>query len=196
MDTKQLILDAARKIISLKGFAGARISDIVAKAGLAQGTFYLYFKSKQEVVSALAEQLTASQTERIMAFENIGPTMRREEFIEKIYSVFDSYMQFFKQNADIMRVLAGEISNDPKQHSVFRSIIERVEKAFVHFFTVAHNSGILKDFDYKSISQMAIMAVMQFFFSTITKAEDFPSSEKIKEFVDMCLFGILKEQNA
>ena len=196
MDTKEQILEAARKIISLKGFAGARISDIVAKAGLAQGTFYLYFKNKQDVVFQLGQQITTSQSERIALFEQIGPSMSRNEFIEKIYTVFDSYMVFFKENADIMRVLAGEVSNDPKQNKVFRDIIERVEKAFFHFFEVAHNSGFLKDFDYKSISQMAIMAVMQFFFSTITKAEDFPSSEKIKEFVDMCLFGILKEANA
>jgi AcrR family transcriptional regulator len=196
VDTKQLILEAARKIISLKGFAGARVSDIVAKAGLAQGTFYLYFKNKQDVVSALAEELTSSQTERIVAFENIGQSITREEFIEKIYGVFDSYMYFFKENADILRILAGEISSDPKQNTVFRSIIDRVENAFVHFFSVAHKSGIIKDFDYKSISQMAIMAVMQFFFSTITKAEDFPSSEKIREFVDMCLFGVLREKNA
>lgn len=196
MDTKQQILEAARKVISLKGFAGARISDIVAKAGLAQGTFYLYFKSKQDVVAQLAQDITVSQTERIAAFEQIGSTMTRSEFIEKIYAVFDSYMHFFKENADIMRVLAGEVSSDPKQNTVFRDIIERVETAFNHFFEVAHKSGFLKDFDYKSISQMAIMAVMQFFFSTITKAEDFPSSEKIREFVDMCLFGILKEPNA
>ncbi|MBP7733147.1 MAG: TetR/AcrR family transcriptional regulator [Caldisericia bacterium] len=196
MDTKQQILDAARKVISVKGFAGARISDIVSKAGLAQGTFYLYFKNKQDVVFQLAQQITTSQSERIALFEQIGPSMSRSEFIEKVYTVFDSYMVFFKENADIMRVLAGEVSNDPKQNKVFRDIIERVENAFIHFFETAQKSGFLKDFDYRSISQMAIMAVMQFFFSTITKAEDFPSSDKIREFVDMCLFGILKETNA
>jgi AcrR family transcriptional regulator len=192
VDTKQQILEAAREVIGQKGFAGTRVSDIVAQAGVAQGTFYLYFKSKQDVVSEIANSIILSQTERIRAFEEVGSRITKEDFVGKIYEVFDSYMIFFRNNADIMRVLAMEMDDGPTRNPIFAEIISRIHKAFVHFFEVGRNSGVIKDMDYESISQMAIMAVMQFFFSTITRSSDFPSGENIRHFVDMCLYGILK----
>lgn len=50
------ILNSAKKIIAQKGLEKTTISDIVKEAGLAQGTFYLYFSSKNAVVSAIAEE--------------------------------------------------------------------------------------------------------------------------------------------
>ena len=53
---RKQILDAARAVFGDKGYESATISDIVRKAGVAQGTFYLYFESKKSVVIDLARQ--------------------------------------------------------------------------------------------------------------------------------------------
>ena len=47
--TKDYLLDAAVRKFHQKGYQKTRISDIVSEAGVAQGTFYLYFKSKEEI---------------------------------------------------------------------------------------------------------------------------------------------------
>jgi TetR/AcrR family transcriptional regulator, fatty acid metabolism regulator protein len=49
-DKYQRILDAAIAVIAQKGFFTARISDIAARADVADGTVYLYFKSKEEIL--------------------------------------------------------------------------------------------------------------------------------------------------
>src|SRR5581483_564322 len=46
----QRILDAAMAVIAEKGFFTARISDIAKRADVADGTVYLYFKSKEEIL--------------------------------------------------------------------------------------------------------------------------------------------------
>ncbi|MFN2747290.1 MULTISPECIES: TetR family transcriptional regulator [Bacillus] len=51
------ILHAAIEVISEKGLDKASISDIVKRAGTAQGTFYLYFSSKNALIPAIAENL-------------------------------------------------------------------------------------------------------------------------------------------
>ncbi|MCX8083649.1 MAG: TetR/AcrR family transcriptional regulator [Calditerrivibrio sp.] len=48
-DKKRLLMDAALDVFSEKGFWSTKISDIVQKADLAQGTFYLYFKNKEHL---------------------------------------------------------------------------------------------------------------------------------------------------
>jgi AcrR family transcriptional regulator len=51
------LLAAARKVFREKGYDGATVAEIVAEAGVAQGTFYLYFPSKKDVFFELAQRL-------------------------------------------------------------------------------------------------------------------------------------------
>jgi AcrR family transcriptional regulator len=51
----QEILDAALSVFAEKGFAATRIDEIAARAGVAKGTIYLYFDSKEAVFTALVQ---------------------------------------------------------------------------------------------------------------------------------------------
>ncbi len=63
---------AAARVFAEQGVAGTVVSDIVKAAGVAQGTFYLYFDSKDDVVLAVAEQFVAEVGESIEA-SVLGP---------------------------------------------------------------------------------------------------------------------------
>jgi len=52
LEKYQLILDAAIAVIAGKGFFGCRVSDIAERAGVADGTIYLYFRSKEQILMA------------------------------------------------------------------------------------------------------------------------------------------------
>lgn len=52
------ILETAEAVFAEKGFHGTRISDIIDAAGIARGTFYLYFESKSAIFLELIEHLT------------------------------------------------------------------------------------------------------------------------------------------
>lgn len=54
---KSRLLYAAKEVFAEKGLEKATISEIVKKAGMAQGTFYLYFSSKKALIPALANDL-------------------------------------------------------------------------------------------------------------------------------------------
>jgi AcrR family transcriptional regulator len=56
-DRRVDLLAAARAILAEKGLEAATVSEIVARAGVAQGTFYLYFPSKMALIPALNEEL-------------------------------------------------------------------------------------------------------------------------------------------
>lgn len=55
MQTRLSVIAAAEKLISEKGFEGVTIDDIAREAGVAKGTFYTYFKRKEDVVSEIAQ---------------------------------------------------------------------------------------------------------------------------------------------
>jgi AcrR family transcriptional regulator len=60
---RQAILDAALAIFAEKGFEAARLDDVAARAGIAKGTVYLYFRDKQ----TLFEELVRSAVHPILA---------------------------------------------------------------------------------------------------------------------------------
>jgi AcrR family transcriptional regulator len=51
------IILAARKLFEKKGYTATPIEAIIQKAGIAKGTFYYYFKSKKDILSALVEDI-------------------------------------------------------------------------------------------------------------------------------------------
>lgn len=57
VDKRTLLLDAAEAVLVQQGLVGATIDQITSRAGVAKGTFYLYFRSKDEVIGALQERL-------------------------------------------------------------------------------------------------------------------------------------------
>ena len=52
------LIDAATRAFARKTVANTTVGDIVKEAGVAQGTFYLYFASKEDVMDAVAELIT------------------------------------------------------------------------------------------------------------------------------------------
>src|SRR6187402_2020195 len=54
-EKRERILTAAERVFAKSGFFSARVSDIAREAGVADGTIYLYFKSKDEVLISLFE---------------------------------------------------------------------------------------------------------------------------------------------
>jgi TetR/AcrR family fatty acid metabolism transcriptional regulator len=67
-DKRRRILDAAVKVFARKGYFASRVADVAGAAGIADGTIYLYFRTKDDVLVSLfdevmAEHLTAARAE-------------------------------------------------------------------------------------------------------------------------------------
>ncbi len=55
-DKRDRILDAATKVFAKRGFFAAQVADVAKRAGVAAGTVYLYFKSKDDLLLSLFER--------------------------------------------------------------------------------------------------------------------------------------------
>jgi len=58
-ERKNEILDAADELFGQKGFEGTSTNDILEKVGIARGTLYHHFKSKEDIMDALIERYSA-----------------------------------------------------------------------------------------------------------------------------------------
>ena len=78
---RQAILDAARAVFGELGYDTATVRDIIRRTGLAAGTFYNYFRSKEEVFAALADEGAARFNPILKALRSQGQTF--EVFVEQ-----------------------------------------------------------------------------------------------------------------
>jgi TetR/AcrR family fatty acid metabolism transcriptional regulator len=58
-DKREAILRAAIKVFALRGYFNSKVADIAGEAGIADGTVYLYFKSKDEILHSIFDRAMA-----------------------------------------------------------------------------------------------------------------------------------------
>ena len=63
-DKRDRILEAAVKVFARKGYFAARVADIAGQAGVADGTIYLYFRNKEDILVSLFDEIMAEHIEK------------------------------------------------------------------------------------------------------------------------------------
>jgi AcrR family transcriptional regulator len=118
-DRREQLLDAALAVFSAGGYSAAKVSDIVGRAGVAQGTFYLYFRSKQEVMLALFERFERALIDARCRREPAAPTtpeQLRAAVLEKTRAILGAALEhrqlaalFMKEPVGADHELAGRL---------------------------------------------------------------------------------------
>src|SRR4051794_1861719 len=99
LDRRTQLLNAARAVFAKKGYEEATVSEIVGRAGVAQGTFYLYFPGKESLAGAFAEALSERFAE--VAEER---TARCRSFDTALIRVFETAYVVPDEHRDIFMV--------------------------------------------------------------------------------------------
>jgi AcrR family transcriptional regulator len=128
--TRQKILDAAEREIGVKGFSEASIATITAEADVAQGTFYLYFRSKEDVLRELVLRM-GRRLRRHLTVAIVGVSDRMEA--ERLG--IRAFLQFVRDQPNLYRVVAESQFVDPAIHRAYyeefaagyRTLLEEAE---------------------------------------------------------------------
>src|SRR6201985_1639078 len=98
---RDTILEAARLVFAQLGFAGTTVRDIIRATPLASGTFYNYFKSKEEVYQAIQDELARAIRPRLRDERMKARTV--DEFISSTFQIFMHFVAEDHVNFRTMR---------------------------------------------------------------------------------------------
>jgi len=99
--TRASLLDSAASTFSNSGYHQALVSDIVAGAGVGQGTFYRYFKNKREVFEALFERLVSDLFEEFTPMSASLPS-DLEEYRSASLSLLQRLSEVLQGNRELV----------------------------------------------------------------------------------------------
>jgi AcrR family transcriptional regulator len=81
------ILDTAEKLFHIKGYEKCTVNDILKEVAIAKGTFYYYFKSKQEVLDAIVARYTEIVVNRVAEILETGKLSPEEKLLSAFMSM-------------------------------------------------------------------------------------------------------------
>ena len=96
-ENRTALLKAARAVFAEMGYGAASVRDIVRRTDLASGTFYNYFKDKDEIFEAVVGELTGELLRRHR--EGRAKAATAEEFFRRHYAV---YFEFVVEDAELL----------------------------------------------------------------------------------------------
>ncbi|WP_420333959.1 TetR/AcrR family transcriptional regulator [Roseibium sp.] len=114
--TKKAILSAAERVIGARGYNDASIGQITSEAGVAQGTFYIYFKTKEEVFSELVLEMG-----RLVRHTISDATQAISNRLEAEQAGLTAFLEFVQAHPDLYRIVQEAQFVDPDAYREYYS---------------------------------------------------------------------------
>ena len=141
---RQAILDAAREVFGDLGYDAATVRDIIRRTGLAAGTFYNYYRSKEEVRAALA-------ADGARRFAPVLKSLRAQapDFTSFVRAAIRAYFAFLAEEHEtwLARRPAGEAYPHPREDSPEVQAVFAEVRSVIEAAIAAHNAPVA-DADY------------------------------------------------
>lgn len=135
---RQQILDAARVCFTRNGFHATSMHDVIAEAGLSVGAVYRYFKSKDDLVIAIASQIVDDVASGIRA----TPALPLEQAIDRVLDDFEPRLGPDGVFRLAMQVWAESLRN-PTLAALVQQVYGTIRGRFVDLVRRAQDAGHL-----------------------------------------------------
>ncbi len=147
--TRHDLLRAATAIIGEVGYAKASIARITARARVAQGTFYTYLKSRQDLFDRLLPAVGLDMLHRLAARMHGAASLIdvEERGVRELFG-------YLVENPGFYRLLNEAETLAPKAHRVH---FDNVTRGYVHSLHLAWQNGALPGYDESEIRALAFM---------------------------------------
>jgi len=123
-DMRKNELTAAAKILFFqKGYENTTIQDIIDSLGIAKGTFYHYFKSKDDLLDTLVDQMITEMSQHLKPIAN-----SKKNAIEKINDFFHAGASYKVKNLDVFIVIIRTLYRDENQQMRERMFQSSIKK--------------------------------------------------------------------
>ncbi len=164
-DARDQIFAAAAKVVGEHGYASASITRITEEAGMAQGTFYLYFSSRQ----SLFDELLPHVGKDMLHF--VGSRVAgAQDILEMEERGFRAFFEFLGPNPGFFRILNEAEVAAPKAHEEH---FRRTVSHFVHAIESAMQAGQVRNFKLSEIETLVyvLMAARSYLYMRYVKGQ-------------------------
>ena len=189
-DKHQRIIDAAVRVFARKGYYSSRVADIAQEAGVAIGTIYLYFKTKEEILVTLFREKMA------VFVRALGKVLSQEpDPPAKLRCLIRHHFEILESNPELAEVIQVELRQGNK---FFRGASAREVGSYFDLIASVLDEGVAtghfrKELPTKVATKVLFGAVDQMTTSWVLGRRTYRLAETAGAVADLFLKGIARE---
>ncbi|MCX5852874.1 MAG: TetR/AcrR family transcriptional regulator [Deltaproteobacteria bacterium] len=192
---RDIILDAAIRVFAEKGYSSSRTLDISKEAGVAYGSLYSYFSSKDEILLSIFRERWRILLERI---DQINRTLSDPD--ERFLAIIDFIFRSYQRNPAMMKVLIMDV---PRHKEFYTPENWKLYNAFFKALADIFREGQEKEIYNRNISPLIATyciygavdtTIRQYVYNPEFNHEEFPIEQTRQQIVGMLKQGYSKRE--
>ncbi len=165
-ERRQQILGVAREVFSKRGYHQTTIDDIVALAGVARGTFYLYFEDKRAVFSDLVDRFAGQLSMAIVRIVTDDP---RRSVVEQVRENIRAIIATCLADRAMTKILFSDaVGVDPAFDRKLQTFYDTVVQLLTESLKDGQALGIVSDGEPRVLAYLTIGALKELLYQAVT----------------------------
>lgn len=179
VERRQQILHSAREVFARRGYHQATIDDIVAHAGVARGTYYLYFEDKRAVFSDLIDRFSARLTMAIITINTDDPSRSvGDQVRQNIRAVIGTCLADRSMTKILFSDATGiDADFDRKLLTFYDTVVQLLTESLRE----GQRLGIVADGEPRVLAHLSIGAIKELLYQAVTLGLSEESAEVLTQ---------------
>lgn len=184
---RQQILNEARDVFAKHGYHAAKVDDIVAAAGVARGTFYLYFEDKHAIFEEIVDRML-TRVSMSIAHVDVGKPVPQQirDNVRRVIGVL------LEDRATTKILLSGARGVDPAFDRKLQGFMEEVHALMEHSLEDGHGLGIVVKGDARLQAVFAMGALKELLYQVVVRGWKYPEQKIVDELYAFLEHGLLR----
>lgn len=190
-DRREAIKIAAIEVFSERGYHATKISEIVRRVGVAQGTFYLYYESKDQIFGELLNDFLTMVVQTVADWEP-AELDSREVFRKELTRVGVLLTEVVQENEGLATIFFKEaLAVAPEFDLIIHEFYDTLGEMLTNFNRILCERGLIKPLNFKVLAYMTIGMVERIIMEHIVNKtlSDVPPYEIVDHLVMHFLAG-------
>ncbi len=189
-ERRQQILLHARDVFAKHGYHAAKIDDIVAAAGVARGTFYLYFEDKRAIFEEIVDRTFARLGMSIVRVDTEHPSRSvAHQILDNIHAIVRALLE---DPATTKILLSDAVGLDPAFDRKLLSFYEETGKLLESSLADGQQRGIVAPGDTRMFAIMTLGALKEIMYQVTMRGLDYPEDRIVDEIYRFLCSGCLR----
>lgn len=183
--TKRSIFESAIKVFSNSGYTGATMDEIASMAGVAKGSLYYHFKSKEELFYFIIEEGI-----ELIHKEVQDAVAKVENPFERIKVSAKVQLRYVYENKDLIKVIMSQLWGMEKRNELLRVKIKFLLDESAKKFEAAINEGFIEKADPMFLSYSFIGMMFSSALYELLNEDDYDYDTVVEKFMTYLQYGI------
>lgn len=188
---REQVLRHAKRIFARKGYHRTNVADIISQAGIARGTFYLYFQNKKDLFEELLEQVVGELTDRI---RRIRPEPGEASPVEQLRGNLRRVMEFVLAERELTDILLNHsVGFDRDLDDKISDFYDRIAQLIQRSLDLGIEMNLVRRCDTRSVAYCILGGIKELV-GVLSRAPDHDTEALVEEILDFGLRGVARPE--